>query len=203
MPTHHSHLGIYALIVNEAGQILAIRKARGPYTGLFDLPGGSPEDGELLEQTLTREVLEETGCTVTAHIQLGATSALYPHEENGQPHLLRHIGILYRCAKSTARPLKPETDRTPTAPSGSPPRNKTCKTPRPSSATPPRPSHHTTNAYSLPQGPRPSGRTPRFPPRSTTATRPQGIITPAAGVPFGGQEGERERVRPWHGGKPS
>jgi len=97
MPTHHSHLGIYALIVNEAGQILAIRKARGPYTGLFDLPGGSPEDGELLEQTLTREVLEETGCTVTAHIQLGATSALYPREENGQPHLLRHIGILYRC----------------------------------------------------------------------------------------------------------
>ena len=37
-----SHKGVYG-IIRKGNQILLIRKARGPYTGLYDLPGGSPE----------------------------------------------------------------------------------------------------------------------------------------------------------------
>lgn len=91
---HKSHFGVYALILRD-DSLLVIRKGRGPYTGLFDLPGGSPEDAELLEQTLVREVLEETHCTVTRHRQLGAFSALFPYTKDGQPRLLRHTGVIY------------------------------------------------------------------------------------------------------------
>ena len=64
---HTHHLGVYALIFSEdQSEILLIEKSRGPYKGLYDLPGGSLEPGENLEQTLVREVKEETDCTVTA-----------------------------------------------------------------------------------------------------------------------------------------
>ena len=59
------HKGVYAIIKND-NQILLIKKARGPYTGLFDLPGGSPEKDEAPEQTLIREVKEETNCDVAS-----------------------------------------------------------------------------------------------------------------------------------------
>lgn len=95
----HSHFGVYAVIMDEPGEkILLIKKARGPYTGLLDLPGGSPEDEELLEDTLIREVAEETGGTVTAMSQIGANSFLYPYGEESDERVLRHIGVFYEVA---------------------------------------------------------------------------------------------------------
>lgn len=95
------HLGIYALIFNKAGNaILLIKKGRGPYKGMLDLPGGSLEDGEMLETALEREILEETGCRMTSCQQLCAESVLFEHidEKTGQPARLRHVGILYRAS---------------------------------------------------------------------------------------------------------
>lgn len=54
------HLGIYAIVL-KGQQILLIKKGAGPYAGMLDLPGGRPEHGETIEQTLKRELLEETG----------------------------------------------------------------------------------------------------------------------------------------------
>lgn len=44
----------------------AYARTRGPYRGKFDLPGGTPEEGESLVETLRREMLEETGFQVSA-----------------------------------------------------------------------------------------------------------------------------------------
>lgn len=55
-----SHLGVYGLIVNE-GKILLIKKNRGPYKGLLDLPGGGLEDGESTHQALEREIIAGDG----------------------------------------------------------------------------------------------------------------------------------------------
>lgn len=95
---HHSHFGVYALIITDE-RLLLIKKARGPYTGLYDLPGGSPEDTELLEETLRREVWEETGCRVDSCSQLWALDARYSYvsQEYGDS-MLRHIGVVYRAA---------------------------------------------------------------------------------------------------------
>lgn len=59
------HFGVYGICIRE-GRILCIRKTRGPYRGRFDLPGGTPEEGESLVETLRREMLEETGFQVSA-----------------------------------------------------------------------------------------------------------------------------------------
>lgn len=94
-----SHFGVYALVLNDARDaVLLIRKTLGCYTGLYDLPGGSMEPHELLEETLHREVLEETGCTITGASQLGTFSVLYPHIFEGQNKTLRHIGAIYNAA---------------------------------------------------------------------------------------------------------
>ena len=56
-----NHTGIYAVIVKR-NKVLMIKKARGPYKGMYDLPGGSPEKDESQEETLIRELDEELGC---------------------------------------------------------------------------------------------------------------------------------------------
>ena len=60
-----NHFGVYGVCIRE-GRILCIRKTRGPYRGRFDLPGGTPEEGESLVETLRREMLEETVFQVSA-----------------------------------------------------------------------------------------------------------------------------------------
>jgi len=96
---YSTHFGVYALIFNEArDSILLIRKVRGCYTGMYDLPGGAPEPHELLEETLTREVFEETGCYITESRQMGAFSALHPFiETDGLPKTLRHLAAIYEA----------------------------------------------------------------------------------------------------------
>ena len=101
MASYTSHFGVYALIPDAAKtSVLLIKKARGCYTGLYDLPGGTMEPHELLEETLKREVLEETGCTVTDHEQLETFSTLYQNTVEGNGLTLRHIGTVYRAGIS-------------------------------------------------------------------------------------------------------
>lgn len=94
-PRYESHFGVYALIRNPAdGRVLLIRKTLGCYTGLYDLPGGTMEPHELLEETLHREVFEETDCRIVSSRQLGAFSVLYP---KGDGVFLRHLAAIYEA----------------------------------------------------------------------------------------------------------
>ena len=93
---YHSHLGVYGCVLDASAQaLLVIKKARGPYTGLYDLPGGSMEENELLEETLLREIKEETSCEVQHFSQLSAETVRFEYQQEGELYTLRHIGILY------------------------------------------------------------------------------------------------------------
>jgi 8-oxo-dGTP pyrophosphatase MutT (NUDIX family) len=47
--------------------VLLVRKTRGPYSGLLDLPGGAPQPGEIDRLvTLRREIAEEAGILIDA-----------------------------------------------------------------------------------------------------------------------------------------
>ena len=49
-----------AIVVDE-GDLLLIRRGRGPAQGEWSIPGGRVESGELLAEAVVRELLEETG----------------------------------------------------------------------------------------------------------------------------------------------
>ncbi|SEW33068.1 ADP-ribose pyrophosphatase YjhB, NUDIX family [Austwickia chelonae] len=61
-PLPRYHFGVYAKI-RRGREVLLVRKTRGPYAGLLDLPGGRPEPGESRIDALRRELAEELGAS--------------------------------------------------------------------------------------------------------------------------------------------
>jgi 8-oxo-dGTP diphosphatase len=51
-------------VVFDADCVLLVRRAKAPLAGEWSLPGGAVELGETLEETIVREVAEETGLRV-------------------------------------------------------------------------------------------------------------------------------------------
>jgi NAD+ diphosphatase len=50
-----------ALVIDESGAMLLIRRNRNPYKDTLDIPAGFSDDMETLEDTLKREMMEEVG----------------------------------------------------------------------------------------------------------------------------------------------
>ncbi len=59
------------VIQDAAGRLVLIKRRNEPGAGLWSLPGGRIEAGETDEQALVREILEETGLSVTPGQLLG------------------------------------------------------------------------------------------------------------------------------------
>ena len=55
-----------AILTDDAGRLLLIKRGHEPGKGLWSIPGGRIEPGETDEEALIREVREETGLVVTA-----------------------------------------------------------------------------------------------------------------------------------------
>jgi len=62
-------VGIAVFLINEKGQTLLGKRKGTLNPGVYALPGGKPNFGEDLEETARREVLEETGITITGQLQ--------------------------------------------------------------------------------------------------------------------------------------
>ena len=66
-----------AVVKDERGRVLLIRRGHDPGAGLWSLPGGRVEPGETDEQALVREIREETGLVVQAGRLLGRVRRPY------------------------------------------------------------------------------------------------------------------------------
>ena len=97
------HFGVYGICF-ENGKLLCIEKTRGPYQHRFDLPGGSQEAGEGLIETLKREVLEETGYTLSRY----SNSRIYDVmvQEERQDFAVHHIMAFYDIVLDLERSQK-------------------------------------------------------------------------------------------------
>ena len=97
-------------VVERGGKILLTHWRRGRLHG-WTLPGGGIENGEDPEQTVVREVLEETGLTAKTGKLLGVDSRVMIREEveaeqNPELHTIR---IVYRATVADG-PLRHEVD---------------------------------------------------------------------------------------------
>lgn len=87
------HCGVYG-VWKQNGLVVAVRKARGPYLGMLDLPGGSPEPGETAIDTLERELREECG-VMKIHVNSWHTFEFHvDRSSSGEPIEFRHSGLI-------------------------------------------------------------------------------------------------------------
>lgn len=93
--TNKLHLGVYGVIV-EDNAILLIKKARGPYTGTFDLPGGKLEHGESIVDGLSRELREEIGIDTKDFSLIDNYTWKVDFDYEGESISMHHVGLVYR-----------------------------------------------------------------------------------------------------------
>jgi len=92
------HLGIYA-IIGKGQRILLVKKSRGPYRGMWDLPGGRPAHGETISQTLQREVREETGIELTDVIPHTNQAFVIEYKDGEEAISLHHTCLIYKATQ--------------------------------------------------------------------------------------------------------
>ncbi len=101
--------GVGAIVVGPRG-ILLVRRFREPAKGLWSIPGGAIEVGELQEDTVIREVQEETGVDVRV-VKLVGTYDVILHVSSGviEFHYLLNHYLTYALTEDT-RQENPEAE---------------------------------------------------------------------------------------------
>ncbi|MGC4939433.1 NUDIX hydrolase [Kribbella sp. DT2] len=95
---YHTRLAAYALIVDDAEQVLLTwYNGSGRGEACWSLPGGGVEYDETVEEAVVREVLEETGYQVVLHEPL-AVHSFTAGAEPDRPLPFKSLRVVYRAS---------------------------------------------------------------------------------------------------------
>ena len=96
-----------AVVINN-GKLL-VNRCRSRFGDYYTLPGGGQRTGEMLPETVRRELLEETGYSVTPIRLSGIYERLSGGRDDGQNH---KIYFIFLCRLDSGEQKQPtETDR--------------------------------------------------------------------------------------------
>lgn len=87
--------GVDAIVRNDAGEILLIRRSDG---GTWDLPGGAVEPGETPAAAVLREVREETGLDVRIVCVAGVFGGATFRHTYPDGHRVEAFSVTFECA---------------------------------------------------------------------------------------------------------
>jgi len=88
------------LIINSSGEVLIDQRLSGTSMGgMWEFPGGKQENNELIESTISREILEELGVEVKVGPELIEFNHSYSHKK------LKFIVHLCELMSGTPQPL--------------------------------------------------------------------------------------------------
>ena len=105
-----SRYGAYGILLQNS-KILLTRKKSGPYTGLWDLPGGGIEFGETPEDALRRELLEESSLAINQFDLSSIATSTGKYASDKGPYEFHHIGFIYKVFTWSEQPdLIPEEE---------------------------------------------------------------------------------------------
>ncbi len=77
----HPKVGVGAVICDQAGRWLLLKRKRKPEAGCWSIPGGKVEWMERIEDAICREVYEELGVEIELIRLLGVTNHLLQEEQ--------------------------------------------------------------------------------------------------------------------------
>lgn len=98
--------GAVAIIPDQRGRVLVLRRARDPGKGLYGLPGGFVDPGESIEEALRREVQEEVGLTLTHLCYLGS----FPNRYHYRGVIVPVTDVVFVCQAADLRPQRVDSD---------------------------------------------------------------------------------------------
>lgn len=87
--------------VFRGDSVLLVQRAKPPYQGSWNLPGGSIELGEKAMDAAKREVLEETGITCRLHSVAGVNDVIL---RDGEGKLTHHYVIIAFAGSGSGEP---------------------------------------------------------------------------------------------------
>lgn len=73
---HGPVVGVGAVVQDERGRLLVVRRGNAPARDRWTLPGGKVERGERLTEAVRRELAEETGLDVEVGEPVGVTEVV-------------------------------------------------------------------------------------------------------------------------------
>lgn len=94
------------IIRNRKGEILVATRSKEPAKGTYDLPGGFCDSYETAEESIAREVLEETGLRITAARYLFTVPNIYQY--SGME--LHTMDMFFECEVDDCCTLKADDD---------------------------------------------------------------------------------------------
>ncbi|MBA3721080.1 MAG: NUDIX domain-containing protein [Parachlamydiaceae bacterium] len=90
-----TRIGSYGIVIQN-NNILLIKKQKGCYLGLLDLPGGGIEFDETPEDALKRELIEEVGLKIEKFTMFANFAHSCEVLKINDPFHFHHLGLIYK-----------------------------------------------------------------------------------------------------------